>query len=188
MQINRLFEIIYILMDKKTVTAKELADRFEVTSRTIYREIETLSSVGIPVYMTKGKGGGISILDHFVLNKTLLTKEERSNVLTSMKALAEVNGDSSNTALQKLSSLFGGEQEDWIEVDFSSWYHGDQESLLFNQLKSAILSKKRITFQYASGKGERTKRTVEPLKLCFKGMSRYLYGYCTLRQDFRFFK
>lgn len=188
MQINRLFEIIYILMDKKTVTAKELADRFEVTSRTIYRDIETLSSVGIPVYMTKGKGGGISILDHFVLNKTLLTKEERSNVLTSMKALAEVNGDSSNTALEKLSSLFGGEQEDWIEVDFSSWYHGDQESLLFNQLKSAILSKKRITFQYASGKGERTKRTVEPLKLCFKGMSRYLYGYCTLRQDFRFFK
>lgn len=188
MQINRLFEIIYLLMDKKRVTAKELAERFEVTPRTIYRDIETLSSAGIPIYMSKGKGGGISILDHFILNKTVLTEEERSNVLTSMKALAEVNFDSSNTALDKLSSLFGGEQSDWIEVDFSSWYQGNKESLLFKDIKSAILSKKQIIFTYVSGKGEKTSRTVEPLKLCFKGMSRYLYGYCTLRRDFRFFK
>ena len=71
MQINRLFEIIYILLDKKIVTSRELADRFEVSTRTIYRDIEILSSSGIPVYMRKGKGGGISLLPEFVLNKAV---------------------------------------------------------------------------------------------------------------------
>lgn len=77
MQINRLFEIVYILLDKKTVTSKELAELFEVSSRTIYRDIETLSSAGIPIYMSKGKGGGISLLPGFVLNKAVITDEEK---------------------------------------------------------------------------------------------------------------
>ena len=73
MQVNRLFEIIYILLNKNQVTAKEMADYFEVSTRTIYRDIDTLSSAGIPIYMTKGKGGGISLLPNFVLNKAVLT-------------------------------------------------------------------------------------------------------------------
>lgn len=77
MQINRLFEIVYILLDKKIVTSKELAELFEVSSRTIYRDIETLSSAGIPIYMSKGKGGGISLLPGFVLNKAVITDEEK---------------------------------------------------------------------------------------------------------------
>lgn len=77
MQINRLFEIVYILLDKKLVTSKELAELFEVSSRTIYRDIETLSSAGIPIYMSKGKGGGISLLPGFVLNKAVITDEEK---------------------------------------------------------------------------------------------------------------
>jgi predicted DNA-binding transcriptional regulator YafY len=188
MQINRLFEIVYILINKKTVTAKELAEKFEVSTRTIYRDIENLSSVGIPVYMSKGKNGGISILSDFVLNKTVLTEEERSNILSSMKALQAVDCNSSETALEKLSSLFGDETLDWIEVDFSSWYQGDKESKIFSQIKSAILSKNRISFTYSSVKGEKIERVVEPLRLCFKGTSRYLYGYCMLRKDYRFFK
>lgn len=188
MQINRMFEIIYILLDKKTVTAKELAERFEVSPRTIYRDVELLSSAGIPVYMRKGKGGGISILDDFVLNKAVLTEDEKSAVLSSLQAVGAVNFNETNSVLQKLGSLFGTNDADWIEVDFSSWYSAEKESAIFNTIKSAILSKKRISFTYASGKGERTTREVEPLKLCFKGMARYLYAYCTLRRDFRFFK
>lgn len=188
MQINRMFEIIYILIDKKTVTARELAERFEVSTRTIYRDVETLSSAGIPVFMSKGKGGGISILDDFVLNKAVLTEEEKTDVLSSMKAVGAINFNKTDSALNKLSSLFGEKNSDWIEVDFSSWYNSEKESETFNDIKSAILSKKVINFTYSSGKGERTSREVEPLKLCFKGMSRYLYAYCTLRQDFRFFK
>ncbi len=188
MQINRMFEIIYILIDKKTVTARELAQRFEVSQRTIYRDVEALSSAGIPVFMSKGKGGGISLLDDFVLNKAVLTEEEKTDILSSMKAVDAINLNATDSALKKLSSLFGENNSDWIEVDFSSWYNSEQESETFNNIKSAIISKKIINFTYSSGKGERTSRQVQPLKLCFKGVSRYLYAYCTLRQDFRFFK
>ncbi len=188
MQINRMFEMIYILMNKKTVTAKELAEQFEVSTRTIYRDVETLSAAGIPIYMSKGKGGGISILDDFVLNKAVLTEEEKNDILSAMKAVGAINFSVTDSALKKLSNLFGENSSDWIEVDFSSWYNAEKESETFDSVKSAILSKKIIQFTYSSGKGNRTSREVEPLKLCFKGMQRYLYAYCTLRQDFRFFK
>lgn len=188
MQINRLFEIIYILLDKKTVTSKVLAERFEVSVRTIYRDIDTLSSAGVPVYMTKGKGGGISLLPDFVLNKTVLTDDEKNDILSSLKAVSAINFNKTDQALNKLNSLFGETNADWIEVDFSTWSNSDSYKDIFISLKSAIISKRVITFTYSSGKGEKTKRTAEPLKLCFKGGSWYLYSYCRLRENFRFFK
>lgn len=188
MQINRLFEIVYILLDKKLVTSKELAKRFEVSTRTIYRDIDTLSSAGIPVYMSKGKGGGISLLSDFILNKTILTEEEKNNILSSLKAVNSVNLSETDNALEKLSSLFGETNTDWIEVDFAAWYNADEEKNLFCNLKSAILHKNTVSFSYSSGKGENTNRHVCPLKLCFKGQSWYLYGYCKKRCDNRFFK
>lgn len=188
MQINRLFEIVYILLDKKAITSKELAERFEVSSRTIYRDIETLSSAGIPVYMTKGKGGGISLLPDFVLNKAVITGEEKDAILSSLKAVNAVNLSKTDTALKKLSSLFGESNADWIEVDFSAWANVQEETETFNTIKSAILGKRVVSFSYASAKGQRTTREVEPLKLCFKSGAWYLYGYCTSRDDFRFFK
>lgn len=189
MHINRLFEIVYILLDKKTVTAKELAERFEVSTRTIYRDIETLSSTGIPVYMSKGKGGGISLLPDFILNKAVLTNKEKEDILSSLKALKTINLIETDTALKKLSSLFGESNADWIEVDFSSWVSDTKkETEIFNTIKSAILSKKVIDFSYASAKGEQITREVEPLKLCFKAGAWYLYAYCKKRCDYRFFK
>ena len=80
---NRLFEIVYILMQKKKVTAKELADRFEVSTRTIYRDIEALSTANIPIYATKGKDGGIGLLDEYVLNKAILSEEEQNQISVS---------------------------------------------------------------------------------------------------------
>lgn len=188
MQINRMFEIIYLLLDKKTITAKELAERFEVSTRTIYRDVETLSTAGIPIYMSKGKGGGISILDHFVLNKAVLTKEEKNDILSSLHTIHALKFTENNSTIQKLGSLLGDNKSDWIEVDFSQWNTSNGEAQTFQDLKSSILSQTMISFEYASGKGESTSREVEPYKICFKGMSRYLYGFCRLRQDFRFFK
>lgn len=188
MQINRLFEIVYVLLDCKTMTAQDLAERFEVSTRTIYRDIETLSACGIPVYMQKGRGGGISILPEFILNKTILTDNEKEEILSSLVALNSVNLIETNTAIKKLSSLFGKCNSDWIEIDFSSWANPEQEKNLFIALKDAILSKNIIKFEYSSAKGERTHRKVEPLKLCYKSGAWYLYGYCKIRQDYRFFK
>ena len=187
MQINRLFEMVYLLLNKKSMTAGELATHFEVSPRTIYRDVELLSSAGIPIYMTKGKGGGISLLPDFVLNKTVLNDGEKSDILAALHAVDAVNLEQTNTAVQKLSSLFGNTSADWVEVDFSGWANADEEAQLFSLLKSAILGKKKVAFQYHSSEGS-TQRTAEPMKLCFKGQSWYLYAFCTVRQDYRFFK
>ena len=188
MQINRLFEIVYILLEKQTVTAAELSQRFEVSSRTIYRDVETLSQAGIPIYMSKGKGGGISLLPDFILNKAVLTEQEKSDILSSMEAVSAVNFSKSDTALSKLSSMLGKKNSDWIEVDFSSWGYFQNDAEYFEKIKTAIIQKQVITFMYASGKAEKLYREVMPLKLIFKGTAWYIYGFCKVRQDFRLFK
>ncbi len=188
MQINRLFEIIYILLDKETVTAQMLAERFEVSTRTIYRDIETLSASGIPIYMSRGKGGGISILPNFVLNKSVLTDKEKADILSAVKAMSTVSFLDTDSALNKLKNMLGENSADWIEIDFSNWSSGTDEFYIFSDLKTAILSRRLISFSYSNSNGKKSFRTVEPYKLCFKGGAWYLYGFCELRQDFRFFK
>lgn len=188
MQINRLFEIVYILLNKSRVTAKELAEHFEVSSRTIYRDIETLSGAGIPVYMSKGKGGGVSLLSEFILDKAIITESEKNEIVSSLQAINAVKAGEEAAALRKLGSLFGKSEETWIEVDFGAWSDGEKEAELFQNIKNAILEKRVVHFSYASAKGEITERAVEPLKLCFRGGAWYLYGYCRKRNDYRFFR
>lgn len=188
MQINRLFEIIYILLDRSTVTAKELSEHFEVSIRTIYRDIECLSGAGIPVFMTKGKGGGISLLPDFILNKTVLTEKEKGHILSSLKALKSVNLTEDDTVIKKMGSFLGNQNSDWIEINFSSWSNEIKDKEKINMIKESVLNKYLISFSYFSSKGECTIRLVEPLKLCFKGQNWYVYGYCREREDYRFFK
>ena len=182
---NRLFEIIYILLDKKNVTAKELAEHFEVSQRTIYRDIEDLSQSGVPIYMTKGKGGGISLLSDFILNKAILSQEEKKEILAAMQGLNAVNKSEFNGVLSKLSSFLGGDNENWIEVDFSNW---DKNNTLGEKFTTIKNSKNLISFEYFNSNGKLLERIVEPLKLVFKGQGWYLYAYCREREDNRFFK
>ena len=107
MQVNsRLFEIVYLLLKKKKVTAKELAERFEVSTRTIYRDIEVLSRANIPIYATKGKDGGIGLLEEFVLNKTVLSEEEQNQILFALQGMDKVTGQAGNDIVAKLSTIF----------------------------------------------------------------------------------
>ncbi len=188
MQINRLFELIYFLLEHSCVTAKELANYLEVSVRTIYRDIDILSAAGIPIYMTRGRGGGISLLPNFILNKTVLTKSEKIEILSALHAVQAVDIHHSQTIMKRLSALFGEFQTDWLEVDFSSWKNDKEESIKFQTLKTAILSKRIIRFLYHNSTGEQSNRMVEPLKLCFKGQSWYLYAFCLQKCDYRFFK
>lgn len=188
MQINRLFEIVYILLENKIVKAGELAEHFEVSVRTIYRDVETLSQAGIPIYMSKGKGGGISLMPDFILDKAVLTEQEKGEILSSLKAVSALSLSESGSALNKLNSMLGKQNDDWIEVDFSSWGYFENDENYFSKIKKAIVEKHVITFMYSSSKGEKILRTVLPFKLVFKGAAWYLYGYCRLREDYRFFK
>lgn len=186
MQLNRLFEIVYILLNKKQVTAKELAQRFEVSTRTIYRDIEILSEAGVPIYTNKGKGGGISLLDHFILNKSYLSAKEQQEILVALQGLQVTPYISQSQALGKLSALFGSEEIDWITVDFGSWELSEKAK--FEQIKMAILEKKILQFDYYNTKMEKLNRKVEPLQLCFREKTWYLKGYCTVREQIRTFK
>lgn len=188
MQMNRLFEMVYILMNKKTVTAKELAEHFEVSMRTIYRDVETLSGAGIPIYTNKGKGGGISLLEDFVLNKSILSEQEQNEILTSLQSLNAVKMPDIEPVLNKLSVIFNKEGMNWIDVDFSRWGCDAIEHEKFNILKTAILNRTMVNFKYYSSSGGETERTVEPVRLIFKGQGWYLYAFCKKRNDFRFFK
>lgn len=186
MQINRLFEIIYILINKNTVTAKELAEHFEVSQRTIYRDIDTLSLASIPVYTNKGKGGGISLVEDFVLNKSILSDKEQGDILSALQGLSAVKAEDSADALNKLSTLFNKELVHWIEVDFSDWSY--QNGDLFYLLKTAILGQHIVEFDYYSTFGETTYRRIEPVQLWFKHRAWYVKRYCLTRSDIRMFK
>jgi len=185
LQISRLFEIIYILIDKKQVTAKELAERFEVSVRTIFRDIETLCEAGIPIYTNKGKGGGIRLMDNFILNKSVLSSGEQQEIIAALQSLqAAQNTDSQ--ALSKLSAFFGGETREWISIDFGGWSSSAKEK--FEMIKQAILQRKVLSFSYYNAKMEKTERRVEPLQLTFIDKTWYLKAYCQMRKQMRLFK
>ena len=181
---NRLFEIVYILIQKRKVTAKELANKFEVSTRTIYRDIEVLSRANIPVYMEKGKQGGIGILDEYVLNKTILSEEEQNQILFALQGMLQVKGQEDKEILEKLSVLFNKKVNDWIRIDLSNWGKENR----FDSIKSAILNKNLIEFTYYNSNGEESKRMVEPLQIWFKDKSWYLISYCRSKEDYRIFK
>ena len=188
MQINRLFEIIYLLMDKKSMTAAELAAHFEVSKRTILRDIDTLSAAGIPVYTTQGKGGGISILDHYVLSKAVLSEEEQNQILFALQGLSATQSISTESILGKLQGLFAKTDANWIEVDFSRWGKSAEDQAKFELLKNAIMQKNALAFQYSSSYGQTSDRRVYPLKLVFKAKSWYLQAFCLPKENYRTFK
>ena len=116
-QISRLFEIIYLLMEHKSMTAKQLSERFEVSVRTVYRDIETLCEAGIPIVTTQGRGGGIGLMDGFVLNKSMLSEQEQGEILAALQSLTAVRKEEGESTLTKLSALFQNKGEHWISVD-----------------------------------------------------------------------
>ncbi len=188
MQISRLFQIIYILLEKGTVTAAELAERFEVSVRTIYRDIDALCQAGIPVYASQGKGGGISLSDRFILNKSFLSEKEQDEILLALQSFSAVRYPELDKVLSKLSGLFQKSDVSWIDVDLSSWGNGEREKEFFSLLKNAILEQRIIRFTYFSAAGEKSDRTVEPVRLLYKDKAWYLQGYCLQRMACRTFK
>lgn len=185
MQINRLFEIIYILLNKKRVTARELTEHLGVSRRTVCRDLDTLSMAGIPIYTERGKGGGISLLPDFVLNKSLLSEQEQNEILSALYSLSSIKTDETDQILRKLSVIFNKTTTNWLEVDFSGWSH---ENDYFNEFKIAILEQRIVEYDYYNRHGDKTFRRVEPIQLWFKSKSWYLKGFCLIKQDIRLYK
>lgn len=188
MQESRLFKIVYHLLNKGQATAPELAKKFEVSVRTIYRDIDALSGAGIPVYAETGRNGGIHLMDGFVLDKAVLSKEEKEEILTAVQSLNITQSIGRSDTLQKLSALFKFSSEDWLELDFSRWGNEGNDNEKFELLKSAVIHRKQVKLLYAGSYKAASERVVQPLKLVYKTKTWYLKAFCMERQDYRIFK
>lgn len=187
MKNNRLFGIIYLLLSRDGMTAKELSDYFEVSVRTIYRDIDLLSSLNIPIYASKGKNGGIHILENYKLDKAILTEEEQKEILFSLQSIDKLNINDNNLFM-KMKGVFDSSEEDWFEVDFNVWDKSDTHNTIFKLLKKAILNCRVIEFDYFNSYGKTSLRIVEPIKLHFKYNAWYLDAFDKDKNDFRIFK
>ncbi len=177
---------MYLLSEKKCIKASKLAEHFEVSVRTIYRDVETLSMAGIPIYAKKGKYGGIAILDNFVFEKSIVSEDEQIQILPAIQSIQEVEKGAINDLLVKLCGLFQIKNPNWISIDFSDWSNQHQE--LFQRVKFAIVKTRILKFDYYGRIGDISTRKVEPIQLWFKGYAWYLRGYCQEKHAIRVFK
>lgn len=187
MKNDRLFQIVYLLLEKGTLTAPELSRALEVSVRTIYRDVEALSIAGVPVYASQGKNGGISLMPNFSFDKALLSDEEQNQILYAIQSLRAAE-QPVDALLSKLGGLFQKQNANWIEVNFSRWGLGHTDSLKFERLKNALIGRRALEIVYCSSSGETNRRVILPLKLIFKDKSWYLQAYCRMAQDYRLFK
>ena len=189
MKIDRLIGILSVLLQKEKMTAPELAERFEVSRRTINRDIEDLCKAGIPIQTSQGTGGGISIIEGYRLDRTILTSKDMQMILAGLRSLDSVSG--SSYYCQLMEKIRTGSSEfisgrDSILIDLSSWY-GDSLTPKIETIQDAVENRHLVRFQYYAPSGE-SERTVEPYFLVFRWSSWYLWGWCKDRKDFRMFK
>lgn len=185
---SRLFKILYYLLNREHATAPELAEKFEVSPRTIYRDIEVLSCSGIPIYTEPGRNGGIYLLPDFILDRAILSEKEKQEILAAIQSTSAIGYTSGKEILTKLSALFNINTENWLEVDFSRWGNCAWDNTKFEQLKMSVIQHKEIKITYVNTYGEKSERIVQPLKLSYKSKEWYLKAFCLQKQDFRIFK
>lgn len=189
MKIDRLIGILSILLQEEKATAPELAKRFEVSRRTINRDIEALCKAGIPIMTTQGTGGGISIMDGYRMDRTILTSKDMQMILTGLRSLDSVSGSRYYGQLmekiQAGSSEFISGKESML-IDLSSWYKGSLAPKI-EVIQDAIENRHLLEFKYYAPTGE-SNRTIEPYYLVFQWSSWYVWGWCSDREDYRLFK
>ena len=186
MKMERLIGILSILLQRDKVTAPELAEQFEVSRRTIQRDIESLCQAGIPIATAQGTGGGISILEGYRVDRTVLTTPEMQAILAGLQSLDSVSGTRRYAQLMEKLSAGSGGRDSHILIDLSSWYKTSLSPKI-EAIHSAIRQHQTIRFTYFSPR-ETALRTIEPYDLVFQWSSWYVWGWCQTRQDFRLFK
>ncbi|MBQ8968033.1 YafY family protein [Ruminococcus sp.] len=189
MKIDRLIGILSILLQKEKVTSAELAEKFEVSRRTILRDIETINLSGIPIVSEQGQGGGISIMEGYKVDRTLLSSQDMQAILSGLRSLDSVSGTNRYRQLMEKISADNSETvnaENHIIVDLSNWDKSAVSGKI-ELIKQAIEEKRMISFTYYSPSGE-GKREIEPYHLIFQWSSWYVWGYCHERDDYRMFK
>lgn len=196
MKIDRLLSIIMILLERKKISAVKLAEMFEVTTRTIYRDIDTINQAGIPVVAYPGVNGGISIMEDYKIGKKFFTASDIITLLIGLGSISKaLTGNELVTALTKVKSLIPEDQfkdielkSNQIAVDLTAWAGNKHLQKNIEIIKRALNENRYLHFHYFDGQGNSSERKVEPYQLVLKATHWYLQAYCLHRQDFRVFK
>lgn len=191
-----MLSIVVILLNRRKITAKALAQWFEVSARTIYRDIEAINLAGIPVISVQGAGGGYEIPENYKVSRQYLSISDMQSIMSALQGINATLDDKQMAMIfEKISSLLPDEardlsstQEPIIVFDPHGWRHNSPMAKRIPALYDAIKKSKLATCRYFNSKGKTSKRTIEPMTLLQKGFSWYLFGYCRLRCDFRLFK
>ena len=185
-----------MLINRRKVAAPELAEHFDVSIRTIYRDIEAIHSAGIPVVSCQGHDGGFCIMENYRLNRQMLTFQEILSILTTLKGINTTLGNREmDNAIEKIGCLIPEDKEEEFErlseqiaIDIIPWGSQQRQQEHFKSLHQCISAQKLVSFTYTNNISITTARVVEPMTLLFKSYCWYLFGYCRTRKDFRIFK
>ena len=196
MKIDRLISIIMILLDKERISAQKLADMFEVSPRTIYRDIDAINMAGIPICSTSGVGGGFEIMPQYKVDKKVFSSADLSALLMGLSSISDVvRGDELIHALAKVKSFIPADKAKDIElkvnqicIDLSPWMGNSNTQPYLEIIKTALQESRLLTFKYIAQHGNETVRTVEPYQLVLKSSHWYLHGYCHIKNDYRLFR
>lgn len=196
MKIDRLVSIIMTLLDKRRIGARELAEMFEVSPRTIYRDIDAINMAGIPIRSISGVGGGFEIMPEYKVDKSVFSSADLSAILMGLSTLSNMaRGDELANVLAKIRSFIPADKvrdleikTDQIRVDFNSWSGNQNIQPYLREIKTALEDHRLLSFAYIAHHGNKTVRTVEPYQLVWKSGHWYFYGYCRGRKDYRLFR
>ena len=196
MKLDRLVSILVLLLRKEKVQAKELAEIFDVSVRTILRDVEAINLAGIPIMTYQGANGGIGIAEGYRLDRSVLTEDDMSTIISTLSGIAGTIPNSKHGVLmEKLKNIMPASQLENLDskvkqlvIDLSPWGSNELLKESVTSIRKAIENHKEIEFTYIDSEGKRTIRRVEPYSLVLKGQKWYLYAWCHIREDFRLFK
>lgn len=196
MKVDRLVSIIMILLERERIGAQELSEMFEVSPRTIYRDIDAINLAGIPVRATSGVGGGFEIMQNYKMDRKVFSTNDLSAILMGLTGLSSlIRGEELVNALAKVKSFIPADRAkdiacraNQIVIDLSPWLGNRSTQPNLDTIKAALEKNRLLSFDYADRYGTRSARTAEPYQLVLKGSHWYWYGYCHTRNDFRLFK
>ena len=196
MRIDRLLAITVMLLNRDRISARELADKFEVSIRTVYRDIEAINMAGIPIISYPGNNGGFGIMENYKLDSQLLTLKDMVSILSALKGVNLALEDQElDTAIDKISALVPKDKSDDLKlyleqvvIDIMPWGYGKKQKDKLKVIHRSLVDNKLISFTYRNTRGEKADRTVEPMTLLHKGYGWYLFAFCHLKQDYRLFR
>jgi len=196
MRIDRMLGIIVLLLNRNKISAKKLAERFDVSVRTIYRDIEAINMAGVPIVSHAGSNGGFGIIENYRLDRQVLSIDDMTSIITALKGVSKSLGDNDlDNIAEKILSIVPRDKIpninkhfEEVSIDITPWGFKEKSREYLKKLQTAISDCDVVKFLYRNMRGETIRRVVEPMTMIFKGYAWYLFGYCKIRNDFRLFR